>query len=214
MQKNNVIEDLIKKALNKLSDAYQGKGNIIFPKINDSKTNKKKKRVCEQEAKILFIKELERNNICYSVEAPTERSYRFSRNGNKIDPIIDENNIKNAASIDVCIHDKKTERKECLIEFKAKTSDFHCITKDFLKLLHDQDAETNYFVQVVETKDENTFPAIEKKYKEALEYLRDVYKKEKQKSCLKIFLYCINNKIGKNLSIFFVDAEGKLSSQD
>jgi hypothetical protein len=131
---------------------------LIFPITRDDET-----RISEQEARFLFVHKLEQDNnaqCLYSVEAPTKKTYRFSGDGApKIDP------TGRAGSIDVCLYDQNGNRKH-LIEFKALNQKQISYSKDFLKLICDEDNDqlTNYFVHVLV----NPNPNINSRYKTAI----------------------------------------------
>jgi hypothetical protein len=127
---------------------------LIFPIKRD-----KSKRVSEQEAKQLFIRELEKQtDFLYSVETPTKEKYCFS--GTR----------ELSGNIDVCIYDESGKRKH-LIEFKALNPGQESYSKDFEKLLIDNEEKTdNYFVQVIKNTNKGTIDKINKKYRNAYDY--------------------------------------------
>jgi hypothetical protein len=177
MDNNTVIETLIENSFKELlrigkENAIQqdAKSRLIFPKKRDDK-----KRISEQELRLLLVWELEnQKEFYYSVETPTEDKYVFSGSGER----------PASARIDLCLHDLNGNRVS-LIELKYKNVD---VRNDFFKLLCDSEAEQNYFIQFVDNIDGGTIPSIEEKYKEAI----DSISKEKIKSCIKIFLFVIN----------------------
>ncbi|GAB6394027.1 MAG: hypothetical protein MdMp024_0339 [Bacteroidales bacterium] len=161
------------------------KNNLVFPEYCNG-TNKGTRRVSEQEARFLFVQAVEQDKqFLYSVEAPTKEKYRFSGDGApKIDP------DGQAGNIDACLYDSNRNRKH-LIEFKALNPTPDSYSKDFLKLICDEDNDklTNYFVQVIENSDKGTFKSIEDKYKGAIENAQEQAKiKNKNQSHLVIFL--------------------------
>jgi hypothetical protein len=190
------IEELIKKSLKELSDVFGGttKAGLIFPKYWNG-TMKGKMRISEQEARFLFVQNLEKQqDLYYSVEVPTKKMYNFT----DTPKIVLEDG--KSAMFDVCIYDRN-RKMECLLEFKSKQSTEKSIKKDFLKLLCDEDNLQNYFVHVVENCDAKTIPEIEKKYRAACSFVKNPI------SSLKIFLYILgNNKSGVdgNLIIYEV----------
>lgn len=207
MESDEEIEGLIITALNTLNDVYNNKKKLLFPLIPNNETKKLDKRISEQEAELLFILELEKKGTRYSVEVPTDKSYRFTENGKLLEePRIDLKG--NRAGIDVCTYIIKDNEPKInhLIEFKAHSCDPKKITKDFIKLLFDQKTKINYFVHVVKKTDKETFPNIKRKYENALRVLKGNFEKEKPSS-LKIFLYSI---LDKKQSIYYIDKNGEL----
>ncbi|WP_424244938.1 hypothetical protein Dip510_000045 [Elusimicrobium posterum] len=183
---SEIIEPIIINSLKKLPEVYNHTTSLIFPK------HRNVKRVSEQEARFLFLFELQKNlsevNLCYSIETPTEKSYSF-----KTEPpqIIDDNR-QNPGGVDVCLHHKETKKVCSLIEFKAHSCGPVRIGKDFLKLFFDKPDLQNYLVHTLKNVDSKTFINVEKKYSEALNYIKR-YDGKYPKSSLKIFLYNIND---------------------
>ena len=126
------------------------KRKLVFPIKRDVK-----RRVSEQEMRFLFVDHVEQSGeFHYSIEAPTTKMYKFSgvtpRSGN----------------IDVCLY--KDGKPKHLIEFKALNPGQKSYTKDFEKLICDEENLVNYFVQVIENTDKGTIPNIVGKYKVAI----------------------------------------------
>ena len=193
----NIIETLILKSLQELlslkcitdeNDVACGK--LVFPIKRD-----KTKRISEQEARFLLVKQLEKQEQTkykYSVESPTTKSYCFTGEGER------------SGNIDLCIYDKG---KRCnLIEFKAMNPKQSSYTKDFEKLFCDESNLVNYFIQILENTNNGTIPNIESKYRKAIENI-----KEKQtvfQSSIKIFI-CDMGK--KSVMKCEIDKNGLLS---
>ncbi len=131
----NIIEiikdtdrDIIECYRNSKSGSYAAsKKYLIFPPYRNNKI-----RVSEQEARFLFVNNLEKNQVYYSVENPTENAHNFS---SKI------GNSRSAES-DVMIWEIKKGKpsKQLNVEFKAKgvsdkRKDTKFILKDFKKIL-------------------------------------------------------------------------------
>jgi hypothetical protein len=206
----NEVEELIKASLVELlkigseSESVMGFGEstskLIFPKYRDEN-----KRVSEKEAVFLFVRELEKESqtkYYYSVETPTTKKYKFKGQEN---PIIDDGG--RSASFDICLYETQDEQYEraVFIEFKALNPEGKSFSKDFLKLICDEDGLTNYFVHIIENSDSGTQPSIEGKYKDAI---KNVIKNlSNEKSQLKIFLCDIEK---KNITLFDVDDENQL----
>ncbi|GAB6395463.1 MAG: hypothetical protein MdMp024_1775 [Bacteroidales bacterium] len=181
------LEQLIRETLQeivKLPVAPVAPGNKVIATNPGSKlifpiTGASAQRVCEQEARFLFVHKLEQdtNAQClYAVEAPTKQKYRFKddkddnddndgalnpKNKPKIDP------TGQAGNIDVCLYDLNGKR-EHLIEFKALNPPQISYSKDFLKLICDEGGLTNYFVQVLEKSNPKIIQNVTGKYQTAI----------------------------------------------
>ena len=218
------IEKLIVDSLKSLGTLYKGKPDMTKPYFSGFAGNEgdplrivvpmsyKKSgkdsaptnlRISEQEARFAFISILERthetHDFFYSVEAPTEQKYKFSGkdiNGNEIDkdePIISD--AGRSARVDVCLYSNTEVPKKYYIEFKCRTVKQPPITKDFLKLLQDNNNECNFFVHIIENHDDNTIKTIRERYfgdeagyEGALQRIKAPYQAKR----VKIFLYCLN----------------------
>lgn len=190
------LENLIKQSLielAKIANERDGKKSVkeqtsklIFPIYSSGE-----KRVSEQEARLLFTRELENSkdfNGFYSIETPTTDLYKFSNQGDKeFEPKKGEGK---SASFDLTIYDTEFNRKH-FIEFKNGNID--TIKKDFLKLLCDnKNVKENYFVHIIERSDlskRDTLKSIIKKYNEAIKNA----KKYQIISVLKIILFNIKD---------------------
>jgi hypothetical protein len=77
--------------------------------------NTQLQRVSEQEARFLFIRELEKqqHSFYYSVETPTEQAYCFSGNDGGVYPGIDEKG--QFARFDVCLYEFNGNQVSVLI---------------------------------------------------------------------------------------------------
>jgi len=198
MDNVKIVEEMIIKSLTELmgltceDNTKDARSNLIFPKYR----NNGGKRVSEQEAKLLFVKQIENNGtFLYSVETPTEDSYSFSGENPR------------SGCIDMCLHEKNGSRIH-LIEFKAKTPKQSSYSKDFEKLLCDTKNLTNYFIHILEDTDNGTIPSVEDKYREA--YNNTVNKSEKKiQSNLKIFLCDIGRT--KEIRAYEFDDKGELN---
>jgi len=196
------VEDLIKNSLQELQkigwekEIKTQESKLIFPKYRDDEQEAEqtaRKRISEQEARFLFVRELEKQKVFYySVETPTNDTYAdFSTKEPKI-------GIGKSGNVDVTLYNNKHDRKH-LIEFKF--DNVNTCTKDFLKLLcDDNQCETNYYINIIKNSDnttkkrlENTLKDLEaKKYNTAIKYVFDNYK-GKIKSNLKIFVCILND---------------------
>ncbi|MDR2971413.1 MAG: hypothetical protein LBU83_05740 [Bacteroidales bacterium] len=162
---------------NKISEKQKSK--LIFPsyRIEEKVNEVKHKRISEQEARFLFVREMEKpenEGFYYSVETPTQFKYTFSKNGKKLEkPIIDKENGESGKT-DVCIFDTNFNR-EHLVEFKALNKELFDLEKDFIKLKYEpkENNEPNYFVHVLKSYDEGTITSLIEKYEKAFEILID-----------------------------------------
>ncbi|HAJ99359.1 MAG TPA: hypothetical protein DCM62_04975 [Bacteroidales bacterium] len=167
------VEELIKNSLKELkkiacenqeSNKNQS-SKLIFPQYCGGK-QQGNKRISEQEARSLFIREVEKQEVYfYSVETPTKKSYKdFSTN----EPKIGEKDGR-AASVDVTLYTKENNKfsRKHLIEFKF--GNVKTCKKDFLKLLcDDNECSTNYYVNILDNCDSQTIKSIKKKFKNSV----------------------------------------------
>ena len=165
------IDAIIKETFIVLKDVYdhqkEGYDNrpsglrsrLIFPQYGDGET-----RLSEQELRFVFVETL--NKYCtdlnwfYSVETPTKYKYKFSDNGSKIAPKLD-NDSGQSAMVDLAIHDANLNRL-ALIEFKALNPDASCFAKDFVKLENEPDVLT-YFLMFVKSHNKGTIDSLKLK---------------------------------------------------
>ena len=207
-----IVEQLIKDSLQELqniaceneSASASGKqqSKLIFPMYGKHTKNSESKRISEQESRFLFVRELEKSknaDYYYSVETPTELSYKFSdkKIKNYEPQIISVKDGGQSASVDVTLYKKGVNKfdREHLIEFKQ--GNVNTCKKDFLKLLYDMDGLYNYYVNIVDRVDlskKNTFDSITEKYQKAINELKEKNKGlRNSNSILKIILFNIND---------------------
>lgn len=178
------IESIIEESLNLFNSLnhenkkeFKNEIKLIFPSKSDGIS-----RVSEQEIRFLFINLLDKKTgYFYSVEAPTKEKYNFTgKDGNE-----------RSGNIDVCIYENN--KRKHLIEFKALNPKQASFDKDFEKLFLDEKGLTNYFVHVVDkfdNKRNSTLLNIEKKYREAINHVKEKPKIDMTSiSNLIIFLY-------------------------
>jgi len=199
------VEQLIKSSLKELKDISWENSNatvnqdsrLIFPQYCVGK-HKKKKRISEQEARFLFVLELEKqNDFYYSVETPTKKSYRFSDKSKKdFSPQICENG--QSASIDVTLYkyEKNEFIRKHLIEFKF--GNVYTCKKDFLKLLcDDEKTNPNFYINILENCDIRTLASVVDKFEKSIKHIKD------------------NNNINPNLKILvFIYGENKTNENN
>ena len=167
--------EIIKKVYDYQQEKFEGpKGisgsRIIFPQKRQgeaSETEQDITRVSEQELKLIFIEQLNKEikegwDVYYSVETPTEKKYRFK---GKDKPEQDESG--RSANFDLVIHNNKFERI-ALIEFKANNPKPNDYLKDIVKLNEEnyEGKVLRYFVQIVKNSDKGTENSLQKKMKD------------------------------------------------
>ena len=166
--------EIIKKVYDYQQEKFEGpKGisgsRIIFPQKRQgeaSETEQDITRVSEQELKLIFIEQLNKEiekgwDVYYSVETPTEKKYRFE---GKDKP--EQNDSGRSANFDLVIHNNKFERI-ALIEFKANNPKPNDYLKDLVKLNEENygGQVLRYFVQIVKNSDKGTENSLQKKMK-------------------------------------------------
>lgn len=126
-------------------------GQLIFP----SKSGVK--RISEQELRQLFIEEFlaEKNGLYYSIETPTQGKYSFT-NKDGVIKIADTDDVGQSALIDMSVFEKGKENYNRLlnIEFKHRNATENNISKDVLKLMHEE--ENGAFVLLLKNTDSGT----------------------------------------------------------
>ncbi|GHV48911.1 hypothetical protein FACS1894181_06040 [Bacteroidia bacterium] len=195
------VEELIVKALEELlsidseGTCLQSDSKLIYPQYRKEE-GEAKRRVSEQEARFLFVKQLEgQTDYSYSVETPTSLKYSGFTEGK---PIIDETNGR-SARIDVCLYTKEKDyKRKHLIEFKAHNMKQGDINKDFLKLKYDninRERTTNYFVHILDSFDNGTKTSLLKKYRAAFDYYgTEADDEDLVKNEVKIFVCLLSSK--------------------
>ena len=185
------LQELQKIGMEEIISCEGQESKLIFPKYRSGN-----QRISEQESRLLFIRELEKQNeFYYSIETPTKEQY------NKFSSETPEIGAGRSGCIDMSLYTKDEEGKCCrrhMIEFKF--NNVKTCKKDFLKLLCDNDeCVINYYINILENCKKNTIPNLEKKFCESIKYIFKNYSKE-IKSKLMIFV-CIlgNNKIGNSI---------------
>ena len=195
----SVLEQLIIESLKELltiecinKSAGVNCGKLVFPLTRDNS-----KRISEQEARFLLVKQLEKEEQTkyqYSIESPTVGTYCFTGESER------------SGNIDLCIYENG---KRCnLIEFKAKNPRQLSYSKDFEKLFCDGKDLVNYFIQILDSADKGTIQNIESKYQKAIEYVKS--KEKVFQSSVKIFICDMSH---KSIINFEIDKNGVLSTQ-
>lgn len=177
MRSKNLIEELIFQSLKELIRMYyeSNTSKLIFPQ-----TRGDRKRISEQEARFLFVKQLEKQKYYqYAVEVPTRQTYSFTGKGER------------SGNIDLCLYEDG--RRKSLIEFKALNPKQSSYSKDFEKLLFDSDNNIdcnilqNFFIQIFENKNDKITHKFDTAIKDALEK-----HKEKRESDVIIYICILN----------------------
>jgi hypothetical protein len=189
------LKELAKIANEKDGKPTEQESRLLFPKYFCGK-HADEKRISEQEERLLFIRELEKQNeFYYSIETPTSKLYKFSdKNKKECEPqIVSIAEGGQSASFDLTLYDENFTRKH-FIEFK--NGNVNTVKKDFLKLLCDENDKENYFVNIIECGDllkRKTLESIKTKYQGAVDYVnKKIDNKEHTNSSLKIILFNIN----------------------
>lgn len=152
------VEDICKKVLSRLHvmDYEINCGNscerLIFPNKIQAKGNKK--RISEQELRILFIEEFKgfNSDLFYSIETPTEKKYKFGLSLKNM--VCDENG--QSALIDMCVFKREVKNYQRLlnIEFKHKNTATKNIIKDILKLICEE--QNGAFIHLLDNTNRGT----------------------------------------------------------
>lgn len=138
-------------------------GKLIFP------TNSDVKRISEQELRQLFIEQFisDDNKYYYSIETPTVNKYSFTNELNEIK--VSENG--QSALLDMCVFEKKDEKSEynrlLNIEFKHKNATEVNLSKDVLKLMHEEQNGT--FILLLKNTDSGTLKSVFSKFKRSFD---------------------------------------------
>lgn len=144
-----------------LADTTQNNVKGLSPKLVIPRKRDNSNRVSEQEARFLFTSLLNTTNYFYSVETPTEKTYKQS--GQKP--------ISAASDLSLYINDNNTLKKVLNIEFKAHNPSKDQIKKDIEKLIkEDIPGCWNHLFKNI---DSGTIPALFQKIKESINELRN-----------------------------------------
>jgi hypothetical protein len=178
------VVEICKKVLMRLSEMdYEinggsSKQRLIFPNKfpteKDGKTFTHEEllnytRISEQELRFLFFEEFlkdKHNEFYYSVETPTKYKYRFGKSIEDIE--IDTRGRSASIDMSVFIRDIECKYKRILnIEFKYANASKKSISKDILKLMHEE--ENGAFVLLLKNTDAGTLKSVFEKISTALE---------------------------------------------
>jgi hypothetical protein len=164
------LEATAKHIANELVQIYFRKDHehgLVFPQKRDGSI-----RISEQEAKTLFLyRVLSERRYCFSVEVPTEQTYKqkgFKEISARVDITLLRGNAKR------CAH----------IEFKAHNCTVEDIRKDLEKLVREK--STGMWFHTLENANRRTVKSLVAKFQKALESLS-----EHVESCQCSFLFVI-----------------------
>lgn len=171
-------------------------GQLIFPSKSDDK------RISEQELRQLFIEEFKDKykTLYFSIETPTVCKYSFTNELNEIK--VSENG--QSALLDMCILNKKDNKSNYYrllnIEFKHKNATEANISKDILKLMHEE--ENGAFILLLKNTDAGTLPCVFKKFSNSFETHKKQWKGEKDKF-IQLVIISLEEETNKNKTAFF-----------
>lgn len=173
-------------------------GQLIFPSKRDGK------RISEQELRQLFIEEFKEKHkkLYFSIETPTVYSYSFTNELNEI--CVSENG--QSALIDLCIFEKESDISEYTrllnVEFKHKNATEANISKDILKLMHEE--ENGAFVLLLKNTDDGTLKSVFKKFSSSFDthILKECW--SKNDSFIEIIILSLEEKRNKNGTPFLI----------
>jgi hypothetical protein len=166
-QLTQVARDLI--GVHSTSGAQDDPG-LIFPQCRGGDDL----RVCEQEAKVLFLHHiLSSSRYRVAVEKPTSKDYGFSGTGRR------------SAQTDVALYDRGHDT-QALIEFKADNRDTG-ICKDLEKLICEE--ELGAWFHTLAAADRGTLPSLARKFKTSFADLSYFLDDAQPHDCL--FAFCI-----------------------
>jgi hypothetical protein len=203
---------LVTNSLRELIGVWNCKSDskLIFPPYRETE----ERRVSEQEARFLFVKQLEKQKeFYYSVETPTSKKYRFGENPEH--PRISDNG--RSGSMDVSLYKTKAGKPVSHIEFKAHNVKTHGFLKDFVKLRYENDGSklTNYFVHIIKTYDKGTINSLIEKYNSAFAYKDEDFERTHPGALKNRIVVCVcflshDKYEGKKQILFFDESSCKL----
>jgi hypothetical protein len=170
--------------LEQAEKSFKKNTHLIFPA-----TTAEKIRVSEQEARFLLTQQLEQYEIYYSVETPTQQRYQFKgTHGDR------------SASTDVTLFERAPDNgftRKVQVELKAHNVQLENLTKDFEKLLKEE--ESGLFFHILEAANSGTLTSdasrkgILVKYRNAFMDLRQKFDRKKETSWfLHFVVFCMN----------------------
>ena len=165
-------------------ESFKKNTHLIFPATAAGKI-----RVSEQEARFLLTQQLEQYEIYYSVETPTRQRYQFKgTHGDR------------SASTDVTLFERSPDNgftRKIQVELKAHNVQLENITKDFEKLLKEE--ECGLFFHILEAANSGTLTSdasrkgVLVKYRNAFMDLWEKLDRKKDASWfLHFVIFCMN----------------------
>ena len=218
--------DIVKKICEKIIPRLKAMGyeeddekkyteKLIFPnKVEQDKKNKK--RISEQELRLLFIEQFKTmyDNLYYSIETPTKNKYNLSGDMENFKHSNNQSKINGqSALIDMCIFefkDKKKYNRILNIEFKHGNVHINHIAKDIYKLIHEKEdgafilllENTNKGTLINNNKDNNRSGVVDKIRESFSCFLKDPRQKNK-----KIIIVIISLESDKKPKYCFYDID-------
>lgn len=151
---------------------------LIFPKKRiKNKKNEDVKRISEQEARILYCNILNNLNYFYSIETPTEDTYKQSG----------KTAISALSDLSIYHYANGGFRKKANVEFKALNPVIKDISKDIEKIIREKE-HGNWF-HVLKNIDKETLPSVFNKFVSSFK----IYKGKGNKKFI-VFCICILEK--------------------
>lgn len=129
-----------------------GRGRLYVPSLNADSP-----RISEQEIRCafieLFLNDFYFKDYSYSIETPTQLTYRFTKGSKKVIPSVDA--LGRKAKLDLCIF--KGEARVAIIEFKANNAGSFEHGKDLIKLASEPGTDLlRFFVEIYSSTDRDT----------------------------------------------------------
>lgn len=205
------VVEICREVLKRLSNMdYERKGGsskerLIFPMKIQADGTKEKDRISEQELRQLFIEEfkVKYKDLYYSIETPTKNKYSFSNEKNE-KKVGDIDNKGQSALVDMCVFDKekKSYKRTFNIEFKNKNATHDNISKDILKLMHEE--ENGAFVLLLKNTDDGTLKSVFKKFSSSFDTHLIKESWSKNESFIEIIILSLEEKRNNNGTPFIM----------
>jgi hypothetical protein len=150
------MDILIKEVSDELAKCYDSTGNFIFPEYTNG-NHKGKKRISEQESKIIFSILLVLKKQAFSVETPTLSKFSFTPGAKS----------KRSANHDIVIYKNGGSTFDWAIELNAHNVDQKDIDKDFEKMM--LSGSNCLWFHTFENANDRTFKTILSKFENAIQ---------------------------------------------
>jgi hypothetical protein len=135
-----------------LVNCFYGNSSIVFPKYYNN--SKEKKRVSEQESKILFAYKFIKNNIKFAIEVPTVSKHMQTEKTPK------------SALFDLVTYKKNNLEFDWVLELKSKNPPIEHFTKDFEKMVR-SDSNCIWF-HTLKNANEETYNVLLEKFNKGI----------------------------------------------